>query len=273
MLVFLSARQRRSEAAAADAAAVWRKLNRDDLALVFATADTGQPDAFRRLSVTNRFPVLLDAERRLYGDLGLIVLPTTIVIDSRWRLGHVISSYQPNYAHRLEAYAQHALGELNDEQLAVRLTTTPLDVDSTEYRIAQHRSAAQLLRELGLMAEAEAELKQALAAEPTHAGSRLDLASIRIAQGRVPEAAEIIEAVLATEPGHRRGRLLQGVVFYHSGKLEAAESVLTEMLVFNADPVLTHYYLGLVYEQKGDAAAAIGHYRQSLQRVMAERPL
>ena len=83
IIVFLSAQQRRSEMAAADAQAVWRKLHRDDLELVFVTADTDQAPYFRMQRDASRIsrPLLLDADRRLYGDLGLVVLPTTIVID------------------------------------------------------------------------------------------------------------------------------------------------------------------------------------------------
>lgn len=275
ILVFLSARQRRSETAAAGALAVWRKLHRDDLALVFATADTDQAAAFRRLRAAEDLsqPLLLDADRQLYGDLGLIVLPTTIVIDSTWRLAHVISSYKAGYEHVLEAYVDHAQGRLDDEELSVRLEASTFQRDATEHRIARHRAAAEVLRKSGLTAEAERELRSALAIEPAHAGAQLDLAALLIRLDRPRDAAVIVHAVLRTNPGHPRARLIDGIVLYQTGKLDEAEAVLTEALIVNPDPVQTHYYLGLIHERKGDQARAIEHYKQSLGRLLEDHPL
>lgn len=275
VLVFLSARQRQSEEAAAAAAAVWRELHDNDLSLVFATADTGETGWFRRLRATGdvRQPILLDAERRLYGGLGLIVLPTTIVIDPDWKLTHVISSYKADYKHVLTAYIEHAMGRMSDEELQRRLETSSFDRDRPEDRIARHRAAARILRESGLAAEAEKELRAALEIEAAHDDARLDLAALLIDQDRLDEATALVEEVLQTNPGHRRGRLVYGVVLYHRGKLDQAEAVLSETLLVNPDPVQNHYYLGLIYERKGDQAKALYHYKHALSRLLQDRPL
>lgn len=275
ILVFLSAQQRRSEQTAASAAAVVAALHRKDLALVFATADADQAGWFRRLRATESItqPIMLDAQRQLYGDLGLIVLPTTIVVDPAGRLAHVISSYKADYEYVLRAYAEHALGVLDDQGLQRRLETTSFDRDRPEDQIARHRAAARMLAESGLPGEAEKELRAALKIEEAHDGTRLDLAALLLSAGRLDEAAELVDQVLATNPGHRRGRLLQGVVLFHQGKLPQAEAVLTETLMFNPDPVENHYYLGLIYEQQGDCARALEHYRASLSRMLENRPL
>ncbi len=275
ILVFLSAQQRRSENAAASALTVYRQLPRDTVTLIYATADTTQAAWFRRLRATAGLqqPLLLDVNRKLYGSLGLIVLPTTIVIDADWRLAHVISSYKPDYEHVLTAYAEHTLGRLDDEALRQHLTTSSFERDRPEDRIARHRAAAEILRKSGLTAEAEQELRAALEVEAAHEGARLDLAALLISLNRLDEAAAVVDGVLAANPGQRRGRLLQGVVLYHAGKLDQAEAVLSETLMFNPDPVQNHYYLGLIYERQGDSARALEHYRQSLTRVLRDRPL
>ena len=275
ILVFLSARQRSSESAAASALAVYDALHADDLALVFITADTAHTAYFRqhRQQTNQHEPLGLDFERSLYGQLGLIVLPTTILIDRQWKLAHVISSYKSDYEHVLMSYAQHTLGVIDDDQLRRKLETGSFRRDRPADRIARHRAAARILWKSGMFADVENELGAALDIDPRHADARLDLAALHLARGQVTEAGEIVDDVLAANPYHRRGKLMYGVVLYRAGKLEEAELALREALVLNPDPAQTHYYLGLIYEKKGDTAKALEHYRQSLARLMEDRPL
>ena len=275
ILVFLSAQQRSSESAAASAFAVYRALHHDDLALVFVTADTAHTAYFRQLrDKTNQHePLGLDFERSLYGQLGLIVLPTTILVDREWKLAHVISSFKSDYEHVLMSYAQHTLGLIDDDQLQRQLQTDSFRRDRPADRIARHRAAAQILWKSGMLADVEHELRAALDIDPHHADARLDLAALDLARGQVMEAGEIVDEVMAANPYHRRGKLMYGVVLYRAGRLDEAELALREALVLNPDPAQTHYYLGLIYEKKGDTAKALEHYRQSLARVMEDRPL
>ncbi|MHC4141555.1 MAG: TlpA disulfide reductase family protein [Planctomycetota bacterium] len=157
ILVFLSAQQRSSESAAASAFAVYQGLHHDDLALVFVTADTAHTAYFRQLrDKTNQHePLGLDFERTLYGRLGLIVLPTTILVDKEWKLAHVISSYRSDYEHVLKSYAQHTLGLIDDDQLRRELETESFRRDRPADRIARHRAAAQILWKSGMLADVE----------------------------------------------------------------------------------------------------------------------
>lgn len=275
ILVFLSARQHSSEQAAASAHAVHQGLRDDGLAVVFVTADTAQAPYFQELRRTLDLdePLALDFERRLYGELGLIVLPTTIVIDDRWRLLHVISSYKSDYEHVLGAYARHAMGMIDEAQLEEELAARGFQRDRPADRIARHRAAAKLLRKAGLPTDAANELRLALEIDPGHADTRLDLASLDLATNRVEEASQIVTAVLEADPANRRARILNGIVLYHAGRLDEAEAVLREALVLDPDPVHTHYYLGLIYEKQGETARALKHYRESLSRLLEERPL
>jgi tetratricopeptide (TPR) repeat protein len=275
ILVFLSARQRSSEAAAASALAVHRNLHLDELALLFVTADTAQAPYFRQLKEETipDVPLALDFERSLYGDLGLIVLPTTIVIDGQWKLAHVISSYKSDYEIVLGAYARHTLGLIDDAQLQQELVRQTFHRDRPVDKIARHRAAAKLLRQADLLADASNELRLALEIDPSHADTRLDLASLELARNHVEEAGEIVSGVLEANPYDRRGQLMHGIVLYHAGRLSEAETVLREALVLNPDPAHTHYYLGLIYEKMGDTAKALDHYKQSLSRLLEDQPL
>jgi tetratricopeptide (TPR) repeat protein len=288
IIVYVSAEQTSSERAASEAQEMVRNLRRNDLHLQFVTADTARSTYFRTMRERSgiRAPLGLDFDRSLYGGVGLIVLPTTIVIDREGRLAHVIAGYKPDYPHVLEAYARHALGLIDAEELERQLTTRTFHRDSPANRAARHRAAASLLRERGLRADAERELRTAIEIDPDLFDAHLDLCSLLIAEFRtsVPpgegpgvraqqlnEAEGIVTHVLQRDPANRRAKLHRGIVLYHAGQLDEAEAALTEALLLNPDPARTHYYLGLGHEKKGDTARALHHYRQALGRLLDER--
>jgi tetratricopeptide (TPR) repeat protein len=275
VLVFLSAQQRSSEEASVAAHRIVEDFNAADVELLFATADAAQTAYFRvqRDKSNVHDPLLLDFERELYGELGLIVLPTTIVIDRDGRLAHVISGFKSDYRHVLESYILHAIGELTDEGLARALESESFQRNQTEDKIARHRSAAKLLRNNSLYDDAHSELKAALAIDPDHEGAILDLASLQLSRNQVDEAATLVDRVLEASPNHRRAEVLRGMVLYHQDRLEEAEQVLTRALALNPNPVPIHYYLGKIYEARDEPAKAAEHYREALDRLLEDQPV
>jgi peroxiredoxin/Tfp pilus assembly protein PilF len=274
VLVYVSAEQTSSEAALEEAVTVGRELRHPDLEVVAMTADAARVDFFRaqrdRLGIHHEFG--LDVGREVYGALGLIVVPTTIVIDREGRLAHVISSHKSDYEHVLRSYIRHALGLIDEAGLASELATAGAERNPPRERIARHRAAARLLREGGLLADAEKELAAALEIDRDDGETQLDLASLRMAPGRLDEAETLVASVTAAGGHHRRVQLLTGILLYHRDQLEKARSALEQALLLNPDPVLTHYYLGLIDERLGNDKAAIEHFKESLSRLLANRP-
>lgn len=275
IIVYVAARQAGSEAAAVEASEVFKSFHCERVHLIYASADTEQAQYFRNHRDRTRInhPFVLDADRTLYGKLGLIVLPTTIVVDADWKLAQVISSHKSDYSHVLTQYVLHALDEIDDAQLEERLQAGAFERSRPEDRIARHRSAAEVLRRNRLYNDAETELRNALSIDPEHSGASLDLASLYIVMERIDDAQKIVADVLESTPGDRRAVLLSGIILYHQDKLDEAQAILERSLLLNPDPVYTHYYLGLIWEKKGDAAKAAGHYREALTRALQGRPL
>jgi len=274
ILVYIAAEQVSSTKVAVESQQVFSTLKRDDIELQFVSADVAQANWFRefRDSASVRAPLALDFDRVLYGQLGIIVLPTTIVVDGKGRLKHVIAGYKPDFTHVLDAYARHTLGLLDDAQLETSLEARGFARDTPADRAARHRAAAGLLREKGLLGDAEKELRQAIEIDPQGIEHRLDLASLCIALNRFDEAESLVNDVTKIESDNRRAKLLRGMLAYHAGRLDEAEKILTESLVLNTDPARTHYYLGLVYEAKKNPDKALEHYRKALERLLGERP-
>ncbi len=273
VLVYVSARQRQSEEVFASAHRVVERLNRDDVELVYISADADQADYFRELRdrLTAREPMAFDGEREYYGKLGLIVYPTTVVTSKDGKLLHVVTSWTRDYEYRLELYCRHAAGEINDAELSKRATAGPLRKDKARIKADRHRSVATVYRSKGMADEAIRELEQAIAADPTYADVVVDLVEVLVSRGKIDEAEKRADVLLKDQPDCNGAKLMLGLIRLKRGDLDAAETLLKEELTLNPDPIRANYYLGQLYEQKGDHKLAMQHYRDALKRALKEQ--
>ena len=272
VLVCISAEQRRSELAAMDSAAVASEFETDDVQLIHITADAihkAYYEEFRRDRGIDA-PLAFDADRRFFSDLGLIVYPTTIVVDREGRLANVISLHGSDYRHVLDAYIEHALGRIDDDQLDEEISRREATGGTPKSQASAHRALARLARERGRLELAYEELSKAREQDPGNREILLDIADLDLTLGKLDEAESIVSDVLEEEPSHRRAKELKGIAHFKRGELDEAEAVLQETINLNPRPEVAHYYLGMICEQRGDHAGAVAHYREALQRLLHE---
>jgi tetratricopeptide (TPR) repeat protein len=273
VVIYLSAKQKSSERVAADAQRIISALKRKDLELVFVTADIVHKAYFTKLWKELGIKALLgmDTGRKYYAKLGLIVFPTTIIIDKKGRLDHVLATRGTNYAFLLEAFAKHSLGILDDAALRDHLKVRSFKRGLPRSIASRHRAAARLLREKGILKGAEKELRKDLEFSPKDLQIKLDLADLLFEEGMPAQAEKIIDAVLLVDPRHRRAKMLKGIAYFKAKEFKKAEGILLEALILNPDPARTHYFLGRIYEQTGKKDKALKHYRESIQRLLKRR--
>jgi peroxiredoxin len=272
VLLCLSAEQRRSELAAMDSDAVVLDLASESVKVVHVTADVIQKAYFEKFRQERgiRAPLALDAERMLYGKLGLIVFPTTAVIGKDGKLANVIALHDNRYKHVLDAEVRHALGQMSDEELAKRLAEQPTSDSSPKSASSAHRALARSLREKGRLDAAKDELKKALELDPQNAEIMLDMAELALSSRDLDGADASVQKVLTIQADHRRARQLMGMILFHRGKLDEAAAELDAALKLNPNPELVHYYLGRIHEQRGETGKALEHYREALRRFVHE---
>lgn len=272
VVVCLSAEQRSSELAAMESRDVVRQFQADGVRLVHVTADVVQKAYFQRFREERSLdvPLALDADRAFYARLGLIVLPTTIVVDRDGKLAHVISLRGPDYTHVLETYVSHALGKITDAQLDDQLKARASAAGSPKSQSSTHRAAARYLREKGQLDSAHDELVKARELDPANPDVLLDLADLGLAMSQLDEADTLVGEVLQAQPENRRAKQIKGIALYRRGRLADAEPVLLEALNLNPEPQRVHYYLGRIYEQQNQPAKALEHYREALRRFVNE---
>ncbi len=270
--VCLSAEQKRSEMAAADSQQVLLGFASEPVKLVHVTADVVQKAYFEQLRRDKSITAALvfDADRAVYGKLGLIAFPTTVIVNKEGKLDDVISLHGSDYKQLLETHIKHALGKITDKERDALLAAKPTERGSPKSASSAHRSLARLMREKGQLDEAKAELDKGLQLDPGNHETMLDLADIDIARSDYAGADAMVEKVLHDQPDHRRAQQLKGVSLFKQGKLEDSRIVLETALEMNPNPEVVHYYLGQICEQKGMKDKALEHYREALRHFLKE---
>ena len=272
VIACLSAEQRRSELVAMESDALVRAMDNSSVKLVHVTADLLRKayfEAFRRDRDINA-PLAFDPDRSFYGKLGLIVYPTTIVVDSEGKLAHVISLHSDRYRPTLESYILHALGQIDDAELAQRLEEHASEAGSPKSLASAHRALARSMRERGRLENAREELLKARQQDPSSIDILLDLADLELLMGNLDTAEGLIDEALTMQATNRRAKELEGIALYARGNIDEAHQTLTEALRLNPDPDRIHYYLGLICEKQGDTAGALEHYREALRHLLHE---
>ena len=270
--VCLSAEQRRSEMAAMESQGVIQNLGNEPVRLIHVTADITQKAYFEKFRQDRGIttPLVLDAQRTFYSKLGLIVFPTTVIVNKDGKLDSVISLHNSDYRQALDAHIKHALGKLTDAQLDEQLAARPTEDASPKNAASSHRALARLMREKGQLDAARSELTKGLELDKDNREIMLDLADLNLATDDLEGADAMVQKVLAAQADHRRAKLLKGEILLRKGKLDESQAVLEEALTLNPNPELVHYYLGRVMEAKGDKDQALKHYHEALARFVKE---
>lgn len=267
--VCLSAEQRRSELAMMDSQSVAATAG-ESVKLIHVTADIAQKSYFEKFRQDRAItaPLAIDAQRTFYSKLGMIVFPTTVIVNKEGKLDSVISLHSSEYKRLLTAHIAHAMGTLSDAQLDEQLAARPAEDASPRSAASSHRALAKLMREKGQFDAAKAELAKGLELDKSNHDLMLDLAELCIATDSLDEADQQVAKVLTEQAEHRRAQLLKGEILFYRGSLDASLPVLEEALKLNPNPEMVHYYLGRVFEAKGEKDKALSHYREALAKFV-----
>jgi 4-amino-4-deoxy-L-arabinose transferase-like glycosyltransferase len=135
--------------------------------------------------------------------------------------------------------------------------------------LVARRGLGITLRNLGLTAEAERELRAALALDAADADALDALTDLLLAANRPDEALPFAERLARVEPATGRGPYAQGRAHFARGDAAAAEAAFAEALARDPAHFGASYALGVLLEAGGRAAEALPRFEAALEAVLS----
>ncbi|MBI3637022.1 MAG: tetratricopeptide repeat protein [Candidatus Rokubacteria bacterium] len=214
---------------------------------------------------------IVDRNRQAADAFGVIVFPSTAVIDARGALRAYVPSRRAGYRAIVEAHVLHALGEIPETDLARRLGEVGeihgRNAEAAEAAFKRGTSAAAERRH----EEAAIEFARAIALQPDLVNAHLQLGYVRLETNEPQQALKEFEFVLGASPGSPGARVGLGIVRIRLGQVDEGIRLIEDAVLLNPEPVRGHYELARAYEARGDVKRAVYHYRWAFLKLLQGR--
>ena len=212
-----------------------------------------------------------DPDLAAYSSLGILVLPTTLIVGPDGKLAFIQDLYSRNFYTQTRAYVRFLLGEITQDQLNTELDPgTAVKVSPARIKAERYVNLGRVLLDLKEKEKARGALQKAVEADPSFPEPHLLLAELCLEDKEVRKAGAELEQALRLYPSPREGKLLQGLTYADQGEDGLAVAVLQELVENNPEPPPEAYYeIGKIYEKQEKASEALAAYRMALQLLLA----
>jgi len=267
LVVFLSSRQERSDKATEDLTKIIHELGRPAARLdVFAVVD--DPNHFTAWhdhlkGFAGHLHVATDPGKHLWGQFGVIAIPTVIVAGPDDKVLGVAAGYGFDFAPSVRRYLFQALGMDAPERPSAGVAT--LSNNTVDARVQRLLHTAALLKEKDHLDSALLEVRRAHELKPDSLPIVLEMVELLCLQGQGQEALAVVAEAPKGGPREQAHlAMIRGWAYRQLGQLDQAEEALKDALEISPREARCHFQLGRVYEAQGKTAQALDAYRQAL---------
>ncbi|GAA2125092.1 tetratricopeptide repeat protein [Glycomyces algeriensis] len=132
-----------------------------------------------------------------------------------------------------------------------------MDADPTRRTVAEYLKRADMLYDLGQVADARAEVDAALRVDPLDPDANAMAAACALADHDPDEALTYAGAALAHEPGHPRAMITRGYALADTGRRDEALQAAASMLELDRQSWQHHVHYALITRRAGAAQPAL----------------
>jgi tetratricopeptide (TPR) repeat protein len=240
--------------------------------LIFSQTPTPEQMAQLRAEEMIKAEILLDKNLKAFGDYGITVLPSTVVIDKEGRIDLALSGVPLTFADMVEDAILLAMGHITRQQLessgsAVQQTDAQQESVKRAHRLTS--LAGQLARR-GYTALALERYREALGLDNTYQEARIGTARCLVKLNLLPDAVGQLQTVLLADPNHVEANLVMSQIEIVQGGDGITESKmrLQRILAMNPDHPEANYLMGMVCELQGEADHALNYYKKAAKRLL-----
>ncbi len=206
ILNFWERGQKYSDSALADLERIFQEYRDKGVTVLALDVDKASESELKSYGSARNLTIslALDADTRIYGLYGIIVLPSTLIIGVDGKLAYYRAIHTGDFYNQIRGNVRLLLGEINQAQLEMMLNPKKITVSSGAREKANlHLQTARML----LMAEsdimkdkARSELEKAVKADPEFLDPRLLLAKSHLDAKEFEKARNELELALKLDP-------------------------------------------------------------------------
>jgi tetratricopeptide (TPR) repeat protein len=272
VLVFWRPQQDLSLEALRDVEALLEELGEDRLrVLAVDSARSSAQEVQSALAGQNlSYPVVLDPQRALYGQAGVIVSPTTFLLDADGVLRFKVASRPHQYRQVVRARLRYVLGDIDEAQMDREIEPTVLKIDHELAAAWRMYNLGRRLQSEGKADEAVAMFEKAVSQYPSLGEARCALGFTRLASGDLEAAAGHFQTALTYQPDAPLARLGQAAVLARTQRPQQAEQILLSLLGHQSIAVRVRYELGRIYHARGEDNMAATYFEDALSTMFPE---
>ncbi|MFH1719852.1 MAG: tetratricopeptide repeat protein [Planctomycetota bacterium] len=216
------------------------------------------------------FPILLDPQRTLYEEVGLIVSPTTLLFDAKGGLRFVIASHPRQFRHVVEARLRFLLGEIDEQTMNKQIHPAVRKIEADMTAAWHMYNLGKKLQSEGKTEQAISTFEKAVSRYPSLVEARCALGFLKFSAGDMDSAAKHFEAALRQNPTFPSAQLGSAIVLARTGEDRKAEQMLLPLVGQRSLDARARYELGRIYIARGERDKALKFFQDALASIFPE---
>ncbi|UCF15949.1 MAG: tetratricopeptide repeat protein [Phycisphaerales bacterium] len=247
--------------------------HRFKLVAIDAKLSTAQDVRASFADETISFPVLLDPSRILYEKVGLVVCPTTLILDGEGKLRFVVASHPRLFLQTVRAQLRFLLGEIDEQTMNREIDSGAQKIEPDLIAAWRSYNRGLQLQEEGRTKEAASVFEKTIAKYPSLVEARCELGFLKLEVGEPRPALDQFRAALSHRPAFGRAQLGLAIILSRTGDQEQAEDILLSILEDRSLAARAQCELGRIYLDRGDRDKAIRFFQDALAAIFPEPPV
>jgi tetratricopeptide (TPR) repeat protein len=219
--------------------------------------------------LSGRIPAYMDQSQKAYGDLGIFVVPSVLLIDKDGKVAAGLG-YSHDFQERLQGEVEILLGKKTREEVEGELRPEMKERSAEEKKTVRHLNLALVMKKRGQLDSAIAELQNALAIDPNMAEAYGELGCLYLDKGKIEEAKNALDKAYDIDPEYLPANICDARVMAEEGQIDEALDELKVLLFRNARNPELHYAIGMLMEKKEMFPEAAKEYRKAFELVNHE---
>ncbi len=218
-------------------------------------------------------PVLIDKERTVFRDYGVVVYPSTFLIDGKGTFVQAIPGCPPTYKSILDSALSGVLGESHGNRTDAPVAAGSATDEKAAAEAARLQGLAVKLAQSGMVEQALETVGRAVAAKPDSSQSLVLLGFLQLETRNPVRALDSFRAALKLDPRDHDACTGVGCALIDTGDFDGAIEFLKTCASTNPCPHVVLYELGRAYEAKGELDAARDMYRTAMEKILKRQTL